>query len=237
MKPTKIGTISKMIGTLVNVLTVLIGSTIGLLFHKSLPDKIIKPVFHAIGLFTLALGASMALKGNEILLMVFSLVIGTIIGSLLDLDEKFQNLSNVLQKRIKSKNEKFTEGLITAFLLFCMGSMTILGAFEEGLGGKPNLLLAKSVLDGFASMALSSAMGIGVLFSVIPLLIFQGGLTLLATLLEQYFTDAMITELTATGGILLLGLGLNILELKKIKILNMLPSLLIIVILTLIFVK
>jgi uncharacterized membrane protein YqgA involved in biofilm formation len=226
-----------MIGTLVNVLTVLVGSSLGLIFHKSLPDKIIKPVFQTIGLFTLALGVSMAIKSEEILLIIFSLVIGTIIGSLLDLDEKFQGLSDMLQKQIKSKNEKFTEGLITAFLLFCMGSMTILGAFEEGLGGKPNLLLAKSVLDGFASMALSSAMGIGVLFSVIPLFIFQGGLTLLATLLEQYFTDSMINELTATGGILLLGLGLNILELKKIKIMNMLPALLIIVFLTLIFVK
>ena len=226
-----------MIGTLVNVLTVLIGSTLGLLFHKSLPDKIIKPVFQVIGLFTLALGTSMAIKSEAILLMIFSLVIGTIIGSIFDLNEKFQKLSDVLQKRIKSKNEKFTEGLITAFLLFCMGSMTILGAFEEGLGGKPNLLLAKSVLDGFASMALSSAMGIGVLFSVVPLLIFQGGLTLLVTLLEQYFTEPMINELTATGGILLLGLGLNILDLKKIKILNMLPSLVIIVILSLIFLK
>ncbi|MBN2279456.1 MAG: DUF554 domain-containing protein [Candidatus Marinimicrobia bacterium] len=226
-----------MIGTLINVLSVVLGSTIGLLFHKNLPEKIVHSVFQVIGLFTLALGVSMAIKAEQILLMIFSLVIGTILGTLVNLDEKLQRLSTLLQNTTQSKNEKFSEGMITAFLLFCMGSMTILGAFEEGLGGKPNLLLAKSVLDGFSSVALASGMGIGVMFSAIPLLFFQGGLALLATFLEQYFTDAMINELTATGGILLLGLGLNILEIKKIRMMNMLPSLLIIVILTLIFVK
>jgi len=188
-----------------------------------------------IGLFTLVLGMSMAIKGEEILLIIFSLVLGTIIGSLLDLDSKFQALSHWLQNKINLKNEKFSEGLITAFLLFCMGSMTILGAFEEGLGGRPNLLLAKSVLDGFSSIALSAGLGIGVMFSVIPLLIFQGGLTLLAAFLEQFFTPVIINELTATGGILLLGLGLNILELKEVKIMNMLPALIFIVILTIFF--
>ncbi|MFP4548073.1 MAG: DUF554 domain-containing protein [Fidelibacterota bacterium] len=224
-----------MTGTLINIIAVIAGSTIGLLFNKSLPEKVIKPVFQVIGLFTLVLGISMAIKGEEILLIIFSLVLGTIIGSALDLDNKFQNFSNWLQKKINLKNEKFTEGLITAFLLFCMGSMTILGAFEEGLGGKPNLLLAKSVLDGFSSIALSAGLGIGVMFSVIPLLIFQGGLTLLAAFLEQFFTPAIINELTATGGILLLGLGLNILELKKVKIMNMLPALIIIVLLAIFF--
>ncbi len=224
-----------MTGTLINIIAVIAGSTIGLLFNKSLPEKVIKPVFQVIGLFTLVLGMSMAIKGEEILLIIFSLVLGTIIGSLLDLDSKFQALSHWLQNKINLKNEKFSEGLITAFLLFCMGSMTILGAFEEGLGGRPNLLLAKSVLDGFSSIALSAGLGIGVMFSVIPLLIFQGGLTLLAAFLEQFFTPVIINELTATGGILLLGLGLNILELKEVKIMNMLPALIFIVILTIFF--
>ncbi len=225
-----------MIGTLVNIIAVIVGSSIGLLFNKSLPEKVIKPVFQAIGLFTLVLGISMAIKTEEILLLIFSLVLGTIVGSLLDLDTGFEKFSNFLQRKINLKNEKFSEGLITSFLLFCMGSMTILGAFEEGLGGKPNLLLAKSVLDGFSSIALASGFGIGVMFSTVPLLIFQGGLTLLAAFLEQFFTDPIINELTATGGILLLGLGLNILEIKLIKVMNMLPALLFIVVLTLVFV-
>ena len=218
-----------MTGTLINVAAVIIGSTIGLVFHKNLPEKIIKSVFQVIGLFTMILGVSMAIKGQETLIMIFSLVIGTIIGSGIGLD-KFENLNNLLQKKIRLKSEKFTEGITTAFLLFCIGSMTFLGAFEEGLGGEPNLLLTKSVLDGFASIALSSGFGIGVMFSVIPLFIFQGGLTLMVSCLQNHFTDPLIVELSATGGILLLGLGINILKIKEIKIMNMLPSLIIVVI-------
>jgi hypothetical protein len=125
--------------------------------------------------------------------------------------------------------------MITAFLLYCMGSMTILGAFEEGLGGEPNLLLAKSVLDGFSSVALASALGIGVMFSILPLLVYQGGLTVLAAQLQDVFTELVIDELSAVGGLLLIGLGINILEIKRLRIMNMLPSLVIIVVLTLIF--
>lgn len=224
-----------MIGTFVNVATVLAGSTIGLLFHKSLPPRILKSVFQVIGLFTIMLGISMAIKSQEILILILSLVTGTIIGSGIDIDRGFEKINKQLQSKIKLKNEKFADGITTAFLLFCMGSMTFLGAFEEGLGGKPNLLLAKAVLDGFSSIALSAGLGIGVMFSVVPLLIFQGGLTLLASVLQQYFTEPLITELSAAGGILLLGLGLNILEIKSIKVMNMLPALLIVVILTYFF--
>jgi len=134
-----------------------------------------------------------------------------------------------------SKNEKFTEGLVTAFLLWCMGSMTILGAMEEGFGNHPNLLLAKSVLDGFSSIALSASMGIGVMFAAIPLLIYQGGLTLLASLLGDFVSDAVIAEITAAGGLLLIGLGIDILEIKKLKILNMLPALVVAIILAAVF--
>ena len=225
-----------MYGTIINVFAIIVGCSIGLLFHKSFPERIIKSVFQIIGLFTLMLGLSMAIKGQEILILIFSLVLGTIIGSVFDLDAKFLKISKYIQVKIKVKNDKFTEGITTAFLLFCMGSMTFLGAFEEGLGGKPNLLLAKSVLDGFSSIALSAGLGIGVMFSIIPLLIFQGVLTLLAAYLENYFTNSIITELTATGGILLLGLGLNILEIKEIKVMNMLPSLLIVVVLAFFFI-
>jgi len=120
---------------------------------------------------------------------------------------------------------RFAEGLVTAFLLFCMGSMTVLGAIEEGLGGKPNLLAAKSVLDGFASLALAASLGIGVLFSVIPLFIYQGGLTLLAGSLHAVMSDAVVNEISAAGGLILIGLGITILEIKQLKVLNMLPAL------------
>jgi len=224
-----------MIGTLINTAAVIVGSTLGLLIHAHLPPKLTKIAFQGIGLFTLFIGFQMAIKTGSLLILIFSMVIGAVIGQLIDLDRHIQNLSEKLKARLKSKNEKFTEGLVTAFLLWCMGSMTILGAMEEGFGDPPNLLLAKSVLDGFSSMALAATMGIGVMFAAIPLLIFQGGLTLLASALKDVFSDPVIAEMTAVGGLLLIGLGINILEIKKLKILNMLPALVIAVILAVIF--
>lgn len=222
-------------GTLINAGAIIIGSIIGLIIHSRLPKRIITITFQGIGLFTLFLGFTMATKNSNLLIMIFSIVLGSIIGELIDIDKFMNRFSAWLKNKIKSKNDKFSEGFITAFLLFCMGSLTILGAIEEGLGGVPNLLLAKSVLDGFSSIALSASLGIGVIFSVIPLLIYQGGLTLFASSLQNLFNEILINELTAVGGLLLIGLGINILEIKKLKILNMLPSLVIVVILTYLF--
>ncbi len=177
----------------------------------------------------------MAWETQSLLILIFSMVIGSIIGELIDLDKHLGNLSEKLKAKLKSKNEKFTEGLITAFLLWCMGSMTIIGAMEEGFGDPPNLLLAKSVLDGFSSVALAASMGIGVMFAAIPLLIYQGGLTLLAASLRDVMADPVVAEMTAVGGLLLIGLGINILEIKKLKILNMLPALVVAVVLALVF--
>jgi len=224
-----------MVGTFVNVGTVFIGSTIGLVIHARLPERIIRVAFCAIGLFTLFLGFNMALKTTNFLLMIFSILPGSIIGEMLHIEERVGGLSGYIKKKIGSKDSNFSEGFITAFLLFCMGSMTILGAIEEGLGGKPNLLIAKSVLDGFSSMALASSLGIGVMFSIIPLFIYQGGITIFASSLQQVFTNTLINELSAVGGLLLIGLGLNILEIKRLPVLNMLPSLAIVVIFAYIF--
>jgi len=221
-----------MLGTIINAVAVIIGSIIGLILHKKLPEKLTKTAFHGVGLFTIILGIIMAIKINNLLIMIFSIVFGSIIGEIIDIDKWINNFGERLKKIFKGKNDRFAEGFITAFLLYCMGSMTILGAIEEGLGGIPNLLVAKSILDGFSSIILSAAMGIGVLFSFIPLLIFQGCLTILASSLQDVFTNLIINELSAVGGILLLGLGITILDIKKIKILNMLPSLIIAVILT-----
>lgn len=224
-----------MTGTLINVAAVIAGCTIGFLIHRRLPQKIITIVFHGIGLFTLFLGFSMAAKTANYLVLIFSIVLGSISGELLKIDRGLDRLSIYLKHKIGSANDKFAEGLVTAFLLFCLGSMTILGAFEEGLGGKPNLLLAKSMLDGFSSIALTAGLGIGVIFSVIPLLIYQGGLTLFASLLGDIFNDVIINEMTAAGGLMLIGLGINILEIKSIKVVNMLPGLLVAVILAYLF--
>ncbi len=224
-----------MIGTLVNVATVVTGSLIGILFKSRLPERFIKIFFQVIGLFTLYLGFSMALKSTHVLQMIFSLIIGAVIGESLHLDRGLEKLAEKMKKRFKSTNEHFSDGLLTAFLLYCMGSLTILGAIQEGMTGDAHLLFIKSLMDGVSSIALASGLGIGVLFSAVPLLIYQGGITLLAMWLGNFFPAIMITELSAVGGILLLGLGIDILGIKKIKVINMLPALVVIVVLIWLF--
>jgi uncharacterized membrane protein YqgA involved in biofilm formation len=224
-----------MLGTLLNASTVIIGSLIGLIIRSKLPKRITKTAFQGVGLFTIILGIMMAIKTTNLLIMIFSIVIGSIIGELIDIDKWINNFGEWLKNKFKTKNQKFSEGLVTAFLLYCMGSMTILGAIEEGLGGVPNLLVAKSILDGFSSIVLAATLGFGVIFSSIPLLIYQGGLTLLASNIQNSLTDIIVNEITAVGGIILLGLGISLLEIKKIKVINMIPSMILAGILTYLF--
>ena len=220
-----------MTGTLINIIAVIIGSGIGLLLKTKLPKKIVLTVFQGLGLFTLFLGFVMAMKTGSYLILVFSLVIGGIIGEALDIEKFTERQADAIKKKIKFGGDKFSEGMLTAFLLYCMGSMTILGALEEGMNNDSTLLITKSVMDGFSSIALASAFGVGVAFSVIPMLIFQGGLTLLAMYFGEFIDVIIVNELTAVGGILLIGLGINILDIKKIKVFNLFPALIIAVIL------
>ena len=219
-----------MLGTVINVIAVILGSLAGILFHKFLPDRIIKIAFQAIGLFTIVLGISLAIKTQLFIVMISSLIIGSILGEVIDINHLLSRTSTWIQQKTKTKEDRFTQGFITSFLLFCMGSMTILGSIEEGLGNPPNLLLAKSMLDGFSSIALAASMGIGVMFSAIPLFLYQGFITLGASYAQYFFTTSLITELSAVGGVILIGLGMDILKIKKIKTANMLPSLVIVVI-------
>jgi len=218
-----------MIGTIVNATAVIAGSLVGIVLKSRLPERFIQIFFQVIGLFTLYLGFSMAIKSSHVLAMILSLITGALIGECLHLDRGMERIAEKLKKRFKSTHERFTEGLLTAFLLYCMGSLTILGAIQEGMTGDAHLLYIKSLMDGVSSIALASGLGIGVLFSAIPLLAFQGGITLLAMWLGNFFPPVMITELSATGGILLLGLGINILGIKQIKVINMLPALIMII--------
>lgn len=224
-----------MTGTLVNSGAILAGSLIGLMVRSKSPEKLTRIAFQGIGLFTVTLGIMMAMKVDNILFMIFSIILGGVTGELLKIDKAMDKLGERLKSVARSDSSNFAEGMVTAFLLFCMGSMTVLGAIEEGLGSYPNLLFAKSVLDGIASIALASTLGIGVMFSIVPLLIFQGGLTLFAGAVQNYLTEPVINEISATGGLLLLGLGISILDIKKIKTINMIPALLYAAALSLIF--
>lgn len=218
-----------MIGTLVNTAAVIIGGLLGLVLKKRMPDRVTTIYFQAIGLFTLAIGASMAVSMEKILIVVSSLALGSLIGEWCDLQRGVERLSDYLKERFKIGSEKFSEGLVTSFLLFCVGSMTILGTIQEGTGGSPDLLFTKSTMDFFSAILLASALGVGVLFSSIPLFIFQAAITIIARYAASFFTEDIILGLTNVGGILLIGLGINILGIKKLRIMNMLPSLVVVV--------
>lgn len=225
-----------MLGTIANVVAIILGGILGILIKSRFPKKVNNIIFQVIGLFTITLGITMAIKTNNILIVAFSLIIGSVVGEIIDIEKYLESFSERLKNKLKNSSDKFTEGFITATLIYCIGPMAILGSIEEGLGNPPNLLFAKSVLDGVASIALASALGIGVIFSTIPLLLYQGGITLFASYVSNYLSDALIVELSAVGGILLLGLGMNIAEIKKFKVVNMLPSLLVVLVLSYFFI-
>ena len=230
-----------MTGTFINTGAIIAGSMIGIVIHSKLPQKMVNIVFQGIGLFTIAIGVSMSLQSQNMLLAVLSLVLGAIIGQAINIEKYLHKFSGFLHSKFSrpsekdSESNKFSEGFITASMLFCVGSMSILGAMEEGMGETPNLLYTKSIMDGISAIALASSFGICIAFSSITVFLYQGGLTLLAVFLMRYMSDAMIADMTGVGGILLIGLGINILKIKELNIINLLPSLIIVVLLSYFF--
>jgi len=216
-------------GTLFNVATVLLGSIIGLLFKKMISPELNKKVFFVMGLFTLVLGFSMAIKSTDFILMFLSIVFGTMYGEYCKLDQKIKKFTEKLKNKIRIKDDKFTDGIVTAFLLFCIGSMTIVGAIDEGLGKNPEILYTKAVMDGISSIILASAFGIGVLFSVFPMLIFQGGITFFVFYYKDFLSLELIEHISAVGGVLIIAIGFKILGYKKINPINMLPALIVLI--------
>ena len=223
-----------MFGTIVNSLAIITGCIIGLILKGHFPERISVILFQGIGLATLVLGIQMAIQTQEIIMVILSLVLGGIIGEIINIEERVDRWGEKIKIIFKQQKtrEKFKEGFITASLLYCVGSMAVIGAIEEGINGNPDILLAKSALDGISSIIFTASFGIGVLFSTIPVFLYQGTITQIAILVKNWVTVDMINEMTAVGGILILGLALGILEIKKLKIANLLPSLLIILLLT-----
>jgi uncharacterized membrane protein YqgA involved in biofilm formation len=215
-----------MTGTLVNTTAIAAGGCIGILCRKSLPERYEAIFFQGVGLFTLLLGIRMSLGMSAPLLVLLSLILGGFAGVRMRLDEKANRLAHFLKTKTKSRDEHFTEGLIAGTMLFCMGSMGILGAIEEGLGRTSDLLLTKSVMDFFSALMLAAGLGVGVVYSSILLLLFQGGITLFVSLIGTNIPEEIVLGISATGGIILMGLSLDLLKIKKIEIINLLPSLL-----------
>lgn len=215
-----------MTGTLINAVAVVSGGAIGMIFGERIMSKRYETVyFQVVGMFTLLLGVRMGIQFSSPLLVVLSLVAGGFAGTRLRLDEKTARLGERLKRLTRSNNDRFTEGLVGGFLLFCMGSMSVVGAVEEGFGKTSDLLLTKSVMDFFSSIMLASALGAGVLFSALPLLLFQGGITALTYFAGASIPDMAITEMTAAGGVMLVGLSLDLLKIKAVPVVNMLPAL------------
>ncbi len=220
-----------MTGTIINIVTILIGGTIGLIFGARIPERFKGTVIAGMGLFTAAMGLQMFFESENQLIVLGALIIGALIGEWLTIEDRLQVFGQKLEQRFSSDSEtgsgsKFVRGFMVASLLFCIGPMAILGSLQDGLTGDYKLLAVKATLDGFASIAFASTLGIGVMFSSIIVLVYQGGVSLLAGQLSSIITDPMMNEMTATGGVILVGLGIsNLLEIKKIRVGNFLPAL------------
>ena len=226
-----------MLGTWVNVATVLLGGTIGLLIKKGLSDKMSDALMKGLALCTLTIGISGALKGQDTLKLILSMVAGTLIGEALDLDGKVHRLGDWVEKRFSKGTGKtsIAEGFVTASLLFCVGAMTIVGSLQSGLTGDHTMLFTKSLLDFVSSMIFASSLGVGVLFSAAFVLAFQGSITLLAGVVSPFLGELAIAEMTCVGSVLIIGLGLNMLGLTKLKIMNHLPAILLPILLCMFF--
>ena len=215
---------------MLNIVTVLIGGGLGVFLGQRLPERMRETVLHGLGLVTLVVGVHLTLETQNVLIVLISVLIGAILGEWWRIDVGLEQLSERLRARVARRasthhQAHFTEGFVTASLVFCVGPMTILGSIQDGLTGDYSLLAIKSVLDGFAALAFASSLGIGVLFSVLTILVYQGGLTLAAGLAQSAFTEAMIAEMTATGGVMILAIGLLLLDVRRIRVANLLPAL------------
>lgn len=214
-----------MLGTLVNTGAIIAGSLVGIaLFKGRISTAANESIMKAIGLAVLIIGLKNANAGQNLMLIIFSLVIGTYLGEQLDIEGRMSRLGDYLQSRTKGGDSNFSKAFVTASLIYCIGSMAILGALESGLKGQHDILFAKSILDGVSSIIFSSSLGIGVLFSAIPVLLYQGAITLGAGLLKGILTDPVIADMSGVGGLLIMAIGLNILEVKPIRVGNMLPA-------------
>ena len=228
--------ISSFSGVLVNTLTVIIGSSVGLFLKKQIPERLTGAVMTAIGLCTIAIGVMGIIKGENQLVMIISMVLGAIVGTLIDIDGKLQKIGDKLQKK-SSDGEKstFSQGFVTASLLFCVGAMTIVGSMNAGISGDNQMLYTKAVLDLISSTMLSASLGVGVLAAAVFVLVFQGGLVALSMALGSFLSDFAVAELVCAGSVMITALGLNLIGVTKIKVANLLPALVFVPLVCLIF--
>ena len=213
-----------MLGTIVNTLAVVAGALVGYFFKKFIPDRYSDTIIKAISLSVILIGLQMALEVNNVLLMIVSLFLGSLIGEVLDIEDKLDKAGNMIEDKLSSLKGNISQGFVAATLIYCTGSMAIVGAIEGGLLNKHDILFAKSFLDGIMSIALAASLGIGVLFSSLSVFVYQGSIVMIAGFAKSLLTDAVVNEMSAIGGLLIMAIGLNFLIKERIRIGNMLPS-------------
>jgi len=210
-------------GTLVNVLAIFLGTLIGRYLGRFIPERVRRTIMMGLGLAVILIGIQLAIQSRNPLIVIGAMLIGGIIGETLAIEERLDNMGHRLQARFKDAGS-VAEAFVTASLLYCIGAMAVMGSIQDGLGQEPTILYAKSALDGIASIALASTLGIGVIFSIIPLIIYQGGITLAAVWVQGILTDPVVAEMNATGGLLIVAIGLDILQIRKLPVGNLLPA-------------
>ena len=217
-----------MLGVLVNVITVILGSSVGLLFKKGIPERVSKAAMIGLGACTVYIGITGSLKGENVLILIASVVLGAITGTLLNIDGCINKLAEKVERKFKKdgSNVSIAEGIVSATLLFCVGSMTVTGSIQAGLTGDNSVLITKAMLDLVSSMMLASSLGIGVLLSAVAVFIIQGGLVLLAGLISPLMSAGAINEMTCAGSILIIMIGTNLMGITKIKVADYLPAIL-----------
>lgn len=213
-----------MLGTIVNAIAIVIGSFVGLILKGGIPDRYKNTLINSIALAILLIGIMGAIKTEDLLLLIFSLAIGSLIGEYIDIEKNLERFGDFIESKMASKEGGISKGFVTASLLYCVGSMSIVGALESGLMGNHQTLFAKSILDGILSIVFASTLGIGVMLSSVSVFIYQGSITIAATFIKIFLTPEVIAEVSAVGSVLIMALGINMLEIKKIKVGNMLPA-------------
>ena len=218
-----------MLAVFVNALTVILGSGLGMLLNKRLKEEYTKTIIACMGICTMVIGITGAIATSNIIIVIVCLVLGTILGELIKLEQRLDGAGAWLKKNIPHSGGRFTEGFVTASLLFCVGSMSIMGSFEAGLRSDYDIIFAKSAMDGIMAITLAATMGLGVAFSALTVIIYQGALTLLAGVIAPVLSDPVVVEMSAVGGVMLIATGMNIIGLPKerIRVGNMLPALII----------
>lgn len=213
-----------MLGTVVNALAIVVGGATGLLFKNIIPEKITEALLKAISLAVIAIGIKLSLEGQNLTLLIISIIIGTTIGEYINIEVRLDRAGAYIENKMKNKANNVASGFVTSSLLCCVGSLSVIGSIQSGLTGNNEILFSKALLDLIASVSLAVSMGVGVIFSSISVLIYQGTITMLAGLVQSLLSDVVIREMTAIGGVIIMGIGLNFLEIKRIKVGNMLPA-------------